>query len=520
MADIDKLIKTILSDSKFATSVNFASRVYQDEPIIFTAAQMEQHTPSKYRAMRKIAGSSALYRASEAQIFCEQGRFMADFEDEFDYQGGFSRYFPTYQAMNDQQLRGYFSWRTKVRRGAVEPTSLSFVYVYIYELLNQIGVNSPEDGFHSLKNFWLIYREINEQIDHYVKMWFKDYVIYYNLEKSWLEEFSETETDQAVLTLLNHKSHDAEEVFSALNALSSYNLENSRFFKEHPGDLKEVACEVFSSLSDHYGKNCKNTLCDKLFGKTYTSSYSMFKSAVFYSSRALNDFIYEISDIHKYTYKNGSWSCERFFRYGDNNKQIGALLKTIDFLMRQKYDFKSTLKAGKTTKILSGLINKTIDKYQEQRRAQNRPKIEIDLSKLKNIRQAALKIQKRLIIEEPAITETLEFFKLSGPLTPPSAEPMGNSRTPTEKSPEQVTTEAAKNQTRLSSIECGFLSRLLNGQTYDDLLRPTGLMLSVLVEAVNEKLYDSFGDTVIIEAGGRPELVEDYIDELKEIIRP
>ena len=34
---------------------------------------------------------------------------MEDFEDDFDYRGEFVRYFPTYQAMNDAQLRGYFS---------------------------------------------------------------------------------------------------------------------------------------------------------------------------------------------------------------------------------------------------------------------------------------------------------------------------------------------------------------------------------------------------------------------------
>ena len=54
---------------------------------------------------------------------------MEDFEDDFDYHGTFIRYFPNYQAMNDLQLRGYFSWRTKVRRGEVGRTSLSFAFV-------------------------------------------------------------------------------------------------------------------------------------------------------------------------------------------------------------------------------------------------------------------------------------------------------------------------------------------------------------------------------------------------------
>ncbi|MDE7262758.1 MAG: hypothetical protein K2N78_11975 [Oscillospiraceae bacterium] len=42
-------------------------------------------------------------------------------------------------------------------------------------------------------------------------------------------------------------------------------------------------------------------------------------------------------------------------------------------------------------------------------------------------------------------------------------------------------------------------------------------MLSVLVDGVNEKLYDTFQDTVLDDT---PQLVEDYIDDLKEMVRP
>ena len=46
-----------------------------------------------------------------------------------------------------------------------------------------------------------------------------------------------------------------------------------------------------------------------------------------------------------------------------------------------------------------------------------------------------------------------------------------------------------------------------------------GHLLSVLVDGINEKLYDSFADSVL-ELNDHPEIVEDYIDELKEMVRP
>ena len=44
-------------------------------------------------------------------------------------------------------------------------------------------------------------------------------------------------------------------------------------------------------------------------------------------------------------------------------------------------------------------------------------------------------------------------------------------------------------------------------------------MLSVLTDSINEKLYDIFSDTVLTW-DDRPEPVEDYMDDLKEMVRP
>ena len=490
MFDIQDLINTILSDPKVTKGGNLAPKVYRDEPILFTASQMERQSPSKYRAMRKIATAGGpFHREPEARIFYEQGKFMEDFEDDIDFQGEFTRYYPTYQAMTDHQLRGYFSWRTKVRRGVVERTSLSFVYVYIYELINQIGTGTPEAGFQTLKGFWTAYREINPQIDRYLKIWLKDYVIYYNLDKSLLDDFSDAHFDQAVLTLMDYKTHGVGEVFSALNALSSYNLENSCFYKQRPEEFQSVVYDVFALYSDHYDKNCRGTLCEKFFGKAYASPYSMFSSAVFYPRAKPEDFVYAVNSIYKYTRQNGQWSCERFFCYSGKIQRIGDLLKTVDFLLRQKYNFKSTLKSGPTTKILSNIIAQAIEKNQADQREAAQLKIEIDVTKLQGIRRAALATQSKLILDEPEDNDE--------PPVTPAGEPASGIRT------------------NLGETERLLLGRLLNGQRYDDLLATDGLMLTVLVDAINEKLYDLFGDTVIIEGENGPELLADYIDELK-----
>ena len=490
MSDTQRLIQNLLADKKLADS-GLGSRVYQDEPILITASQMANYTPPQYKEMRKIPKGSSIYYEFDAKIFYEQGKFMADFEDEYEYQGEFARYYPTYQSMNDRQLRGYFSWRTKIRQGIIEPTFLAFAFVYIYELLNQIGVNSAEEGYHKLKKFWLDYRGLDPKIDRYAKLWLKDYVVYNNLDPAWLEDFSDVKFDHVVLTLLQFRSHSIEEVFTALNSLASYNLENSKFFKTHPEDVKQVVYLVFAALSDYYAQKRKNSICEKFFGKIYASPYSMFRSAVFYHQTHPKDYVYEINEVYRYRCQDGRWSSERFFSYKGKIQQIGALLKSIDFFMRQAYNFKSTLKPGESSKLFQELIQQEIEKYLGSKQKKPLPQIEIDLSQLQDIRQAALKTQQKLITED-------------------------EEKEPLELSPKKIEPE---NQLHLTAEEYQLLQSLLLGSAEAKLKSSQAMMLSVLIDGINDKLFDRFGDTIIIYDADEPVLLEDYIEELKGIIQ-
>ena len=215
----------------------------------------------------------------------------------------------------------------------------------------------------------------------------------------------------------------------------------------------------------------------------------MFASAVFYDQNRRKDFVYEINDLCKFTCKDGYWSCESFFKYGGKNQYIGVLLKAVDYIMRQKYDFKSPLKTARMTKTLRYIINKAIDKYREKQREALRPRVEIDVSKLKDIRNAAMETQNKLLVEEPEDAAP-ELFNEKG---------------------------VPENNAGRGDTEYLFMQCLLYGRAYDDLVKSKGRPLSVIIDAINEKLFERFGDAVIIETEGRPHLVADYVEELKEM---
>lgn len=612
--NIQALIETILSGAKHSDKKEIGSKVYKDEPILMTAAQMKNYTPPRYREMRKLAKGGVYYEHDE-KTFYEQAKFMEDFEEDFEFHGEFVRYFPTYQSMNDQELRGYFSWRTKVRRGTVEKTSRSFAFVYIYELLNQIGVSTPMEGFHALDSFWRTYSQLDPQIDRYVRLWMKDYIIYNNLDKALLEPLVDVGADHALLVLLHYEEHSSGEVFEALNTLSSYNLENSRFYKQYPEDVKSVAVGVFSALSQYYAKNRKYNLCEKFFGRARADYYLMFQSAVYYNRSKHGDAVYEINEIHKYRCDKGRWSYERYLWKDGKNQQIGALFRSIDYRMRLKYEFKSTLKEPETTKIFAEAIEKEIEKALELKRKNERPKIEIDVSKLQAIRRTALETQSKLIVEEAAemqrakeARESVAWEEVSEGLTAGSSadeqltismlsadeaerrrtEPskefvqaglskeafqaglhgiedfwgegkeraapaISEGTVPNQAWPNQAgpceelaqagpskeafrtwpskevfqaglpessgLSETAAEVCPLNETQYQFMQCLLYGQAYDGLLKSKGLMLSVVIDSINESLFDTFCDTVILYDGDVPGLIEDYIEELKGMIR-
>ena len=62
------------------------------------------------------------------------------------------------------------------------------------------------------------------------------------------------------------------------------------------------------------------------------------------------------------------------------------------------------------------------------------------------------------------------------------------------------------------------LRALLNGGDANAPLRGTGQLLSVLIDSINEKCFDVFGDTVVVFETDEPSVPEDYAEELRGIL--
>lgn len=333
-----ELIDHIMASERLQGSSHFSERVYASEPILTTGRQMASYLPDRYREMKAISrwetNSNGGGRwLSEAELFYRQGTFMADFEDDCPYLGTFNSYFPTYNAMSDRQLRGYFTWRAAVRQGDVRESCLSFAYVYLYELICGIGVTDPMDGFQKFESFWRAYRVFSPKIDRYARTWLQDYVVYHGLSPQLLEPYKTLSFDRALVALTRaeelacarlanpqrgrrKKGSSAlplpgnpvaeQRLFDALDALSTYHLAESRLYKSKPEALRHVCCAVFVRMSEYYRRQRKYSLTESLFGGQFELAYTMFGSAVFFEPERHPDADYELDEIHRYRCRNGA----------------------------------------------------------------------------------------------------------------------------------------------------------------------------------------------------------------------
>ena len=482
MGKAEDIIKSILSDIKLGNE-----KVYRDEPLIFTASQMKSYTPPEYGKMQRTISSRDELFMPSAQIFCKQGKFMEDFCDSFDRPVSCARHFPTYRDLTLPQLRTYFSWRTAVRRGEIKETALSYAFLYIYELLNLIGAKNAEEGFLKLKDFCESYCQLDTRIKPYADLWLTDFAAYYGIPRNLTENLCGLKNDSALMKLMNYKNETPESVLEALDCFSSYQLENSAFYKKLPAETAGTVYRLFCALAEYYENKEGGDIFIRLFAKPLRERYYVFRSAVFFEKRPHPDCEYKVSDIFSYSCKNGEWTVTRFFPIKDKAGKIGELLKATDYYLRQRYGHKSSLKKPELSLLFEEMIKKAVNEQYRESLERKKPVISIDISKLQGIRDTADITRDKLIVEE----ETEEPV---APVTP---------------------IEQPRDSGVLKSPLKEIMIALLKGENADKEARKNGIMLSVAVEEINEALFDDFGDTVIDFDGDTPIIIEDYENELK-----
>ncbi len=484
-------------DPKKAAAEWFRSTIFRDELIRPKAPRRTERIPSLLSAARSLENGAHQIWQSRETVFMKQGKLLANYEDDYDYRDSTTCYYPTYQALTNQQLRGYFSWRTKLRKGDVRETSLSFAFLYIYELINQIGVTDPVDGYRKLENFRDAYGPIDGHILPYLSQWLTDYVVYYGLDPALLSDSPPVLFDRSVAVLEHIREREPVEVIRAVRQLSPSWLGRSRFYADHPEEMDIVIDRVLRRVSDHYAARCKRSMVDQYFGGYSENWTRPFDAAVFCDPLNRRDYEYAVSEQRIYRCMDGYWYVwARACPTGAKGK-LDALLKTVDSVMRREFRYRYPVKPEMDAKWVLRIIQEEVSGVLAEKKGAEKQKITIHYGQLTQIRRDAAATQEKLVVEEetdlPEEPAPREEPDRPAPAAPP---------------------EGASDTALLSSEEYRLLQCLLYGGD-TGWVQAEGHLLSVLVDGINEKLYDTFLDCVL---DGAPQVVEDYIEDLKEMV--
>jgi hypothetical protein len=451
-----------------------------------------------------------------ARIFYKQGMFMKDLTDSYNEYNQFSSYFPSYQMMSYEQLRTYFTWRTKVRKGNVTNTSLSYAFLYIYELLSNIGVDDPQDGLNKLMSFWKDFSIYNKTIDKYVLRWLKDYHIYYELPQAF-REFVENNN----LTEHYPKLTDIDNSFDSFCAISKYNIRSSAFFTDDNNKLVtdcfyhviNMLRQVFMANGIHFDEYIFQP-AKKL------SDWQPFKDALFYPWKRQSDRRIVLSEKEIYICRQNNWVSGTITATEDGRLLIGYILKLMESVLRvaTKYKYKLSANISTVSPVVVATLNEAglslekvvSDAVMDFYREATKTVVSIDHSSLSRIREEAFATQEKLIVPE----QNESYIPIPAPLkTIPQDMP------PMQEQVDESTTmsDAWENlKDALSGIEIQALSILISGEKdVKKFADNNGIMFEVLIDGINEKAMDFVGDNLLDE---ECTIYDDYKDQVKEMV--
>jgi hypothetical protein len=100
-------------------------------------------------------------------------------------------YMPQYSQLTSPQKQYYFYWRDMVRRGKFIKSDYSYLYLFVYEILNLPDKLHPTEGLRLLCELWKEYRDDLPKIDSSFAAWIQDYCLVHELNcpMEYISEF-------------------------------------------------------------------------------------------------------------------------------------------------------------------------------------------------------------------------------------------------------------------------------------------------------------------------------------------
>ena len=487
---------------------NAADKSYHDTPLPFSDSSYRPAKEVMPDRLRRLIRMFSYFRHSpniRAKEFYEQAKFMENYTDDVPWTGSFFTYFPTYQDLTTTQLRGYFSWRTRVRNGEYTPISSSAAHIYIYELLNGIGTSSAEDALQKMKDFESGFIDSgigDENLRPGLDEWMVSFAILHALPSDLIKDHIDKKTmqkDEALAALRSPAESRDEQIFSALCLLAPGALSNSAVISMDRTRAVHLFSEAWRSAS-HYIHNGMDlfTLC---FGKPIEWRWLPLNNTVYYRPDSYPDADYILDPVRSYYCRHNVWKTRSYDSLYFDKDLFNGFLHETDRLLRKYLKTGRKLKQRTSEEWADPYVNVVIEADRKAVLEASRPKISIDLSELDQIRSDSLITRNSLLTEE-------------------DLQELNETQVETVPEPETKNTDEAQNTAAvpLNAVEAEILRILLCNEDPSSLIRKNHLTPALTADKINEAMFDEIGDTILVCEDDQLSIVEDYREDLARLL--
>ena len=502
----------------------YGETVYGETALPFVGERPELQrpkVPERIREMMKLYEHGDGSYLHKCRNFVRQGRFMEDYEDDAPWTGDVRKYFPTYHDFDVRQLRGYFTWRTGVRKGEYSPIAASLAYLYLYELLCGIGCSSPEDSLEKMRAFETGFLDSgigDPSMRKNLRRWMLEYAVLHNLPAETARTFADPamlEKDTALARLRTPENVSDEEVFSALCVLGGKRLAQSPAAADEGGKGKHLFAEVWRFALQKWAEKGKN-LFEACFGGQKEFHWYPLSNALYTEDGRHPDTDYILDASRSFHCRGGRWTEERYEELFFDRKRLEEFLHEADRAIRRYLKTGRNLQEKPTEAWARPYVEAVLEADRKAALEALKPIITIDLSGLEQIRRAASITRDSLLTEE----EKNEARDGGEPVLPAdntsirlSSETAVTKPEPAEAEEEGQTTFDGLDETHLT-----ILQTLLRGEKAEGQIRAAHLMPALVVDTINEAFYDEIGDNILEYDGNEISLIEDYREDVAAIL--
>ncbi|WP_211747795.1 TerB N-terminal domain-containing protein [Paenibacillus sp. Marseille-Q4541] len=303
-------------------------------------------------------------------------------------------YWPTYEQMSPAQKKWYFYWRKEVKLGRYPDTDLSYLFLYIYELIHGVGWSTPEEGLALLDEVWFGYGQREKKIDVYMREWLYDFCLVHGLEmpytelmdklprkmsdelkeREWMRRFT---ADPVLLT------------WDLLFMLIDYDAEQSRFFKEQGRkDMKSYAPKVIALVDRYWMKRKGTRLIDRFQPQIVTRKRALFRSAVY---------------DHDFYGRHMEVKVTPISEYAPLRAYLTQLVRFTENKLREFAGFKGRLRGVQLESEVEELISRYLTKEIKEREVNTakaaRPAVTINTKKLRRLQEESEEVRDMLMTD-------------------------------------------------------------------------------------------------------------------------